>query len=104
MAQKIISGITANYTDRNSGVNLPSAWLQIRQINYVAEYSCHIVVDVYMDQVSYDGGKEAVFTNIISPLFSVDADFDTFFTVGIMRFADHDIATQAMAYLNSIFN
>ena len=95
----IVTGITSNYTDPNSGTTLTNAWLQIRQINYVAEVSCLVVVDVYMSEAAYQSGLSPVFYNVLPIVNASSSNFTTYFSINNMKIANHDILSQAVAYL-----
>lgn len=98
-----VAGIIANYTDPLTGANFPTAWLDIRQINYRPAKSCLVIVDVYESQGSYEGNLEPIFRNILPPVEANTPAFSTYFDIPVMRQADHDIETQAIAYITSIY-
>ena len=97
-----VSGVTANYTDPNTGMNLPTGWVQIRQINYIPSVSCLVVADVYMDQSMKQSSMSPVFTNILSPVNYGDQNWQTFFDPSVMAQAGNDIQSQAIKYLTAI--
>jgi len=103
MAPKTVadSGFQRDYTDPGSGMNIPTAWIQIRQINYVPSTYCLIVTDVYLDEAAYLAGKSAIFYNIMKPVKYEDADWMTYFDVSVMTQAGHDIQAQSLLYLEN---
>lgn len=94
-----LSGFTLSYTDPNSGVVLPTAWAQIRQINYTPEKSCLVVTDIYQNEASKIAGKSPVFMNVVAPVSLGSAAWATYFDTAVMDLALHNIQKQALDYL-----
>lgn len=99
----IITGYTADWTDPNTGVNYPTAWIRVRQTNYSALTSCFVVTDVYKDEGSYPGMKP-IAENIM-PIVLYDETPDsiwmTYFDTSIMDEPNHNIQNQSISYLQS---
>lgn len=92
------SGFTASYTDPRSGAVYPDAWLQISDIDYVPNSSCHVLVNVFVDETAYQDGMSPVSTDIVPSVLFDSEDWNTYFDVSVLGQADHDIVAQSLAF------
>lgn len=98
-----VTGFTAPYIDPNTGMELPDAWINIRQINYIPYGSCLVVTDIYKDYAAYVSGMAAVFNNVVPPVDYNTTEWNTYFDTSILSQANHDILAQSIAFLETIF-
>lgn len=93
------SGFEMNYTDPNSGINLPNAWVQMTNILYVPASYCLIVYDIYADQGSYQTGKSPVFPNNRLQSNFGEESWISYFDPSVMDMANHDIQNDSLTFL-----
>lgn len=93
------SGFTLDYTDPNTGIELPDAWAQIRYIVYTPEFNCSVLCDIYKDQEAYESGSAAVFQNIAPQVLYDDMYWNTYFDPSVMNQEDCNIQAMALEYL-----
>ena len=93
------SGFTTNYTNPNSGMQLPQAWVQIDNILYTPYGRTMIVFDIYKDVASFESGMEPVFPNLRGQIEYPSADWNSYFDPSVMDVAGHNIQAQSMSWL-----
>ena len=98
------SGFETNFVDPGTGIELPTAWIQLRNLLYVPYNYVFMVVDIYKDQASYEAGKSAVFSNIQNSVSVGSADWTNYFDPSIMRQADHDFQSQCLSWVQNNTN
>lgn len=97
-------GFTSNYTDPQSGLNLPQAWIQISTIQYRPYDHVLIAVDIYEDLASKQSGMAPVFQNIQMKIGYGSLDWDTYFDPDSMDVAGHNIQKEAIDWLSININ
>src|SRR3989344_6071414 len=95
------TGLEHSYTDEKTGITLPSAWLQIRQINYIPNVSCHVVLDVYVNNSEYKAKKQPLIYNVLNHTTHTQEAFTTYFSTDAL--ASSSITVKAMEYLQELF-
>ena len=100
-------GFTINYTDPDTGANYPNAWVVIKTIVYgnpsvtdVAT-SLSLQASIFMDQASFENGKMPVVPNLRAQSNFGDWFWIEFFAIAVLQEANHDLATQSYAFLQS---
>jgi hypothetical protein len=98
MAQQV-SGFTTNYTDPQSGLNIPEAWIQINTIQYRPYDHTLIAVDIYENLASKESGMAPIFQNIQMKISYGSSDWDSYFDPDAMDIAGHNIQKQCIGWL-----
>jgi hypothetical protein len=95
------SGFTTNYTDPNSGINLPEAWVQITNILYIPYSYSLIVFDVFNDYAAFENQMAPIFTNLRGQINFLTLDWKNYFDPEIMDLPGHNIQKQAISWLEA---
>lgn len=62
----IVSGcVIDSYTEPSTQFTYTNVWAQIKQINLTPNVSCHIFVDIYVNQQSYESGRGPIKFNVL---------------------------------------
>ena len=93
------SGFTTDYTDPGTGINLPQAWIQIKNMNYFPYGYVNIAWAIYKDLASKEAGMGPVFDNFQHEVSYGSPDWDGFFDPSVMDIADHNIQLQSVSWL-----
>ncbi len=95
------SGFTTNYTDPNSGINLPIAWFQLTSIVYQPYNSVIITYDIYKDFASYDSGKSPFRSSESKQINFPSNDWTNYFDPDFMDAANHNIQKECLGWLQN---
>jgi hypothetical protein len=92
------SGFTFNYTSP-SGLNLPTAWIEIVGIHYYPYANVTINFSIYKDELSYNNGLPAIFPGNQVQVTVFQTEWASYFDPDVMDQLNHNILKQCINYL-----
>lgn len=99
----IASGFQMDYTDSGSGLELPTAWVQITNIMFVPENYCTVNFAIYKDQSAYGESLNPVFISYQQAgKNDGSGNWQAYFDPAVMDGSNHDVQSQAIAFLQSV--
>lgn len=96
----IPTGFQFNYTDPDTGINLPTAWIETDPVLYVHDQYVTLLYNIFLSETAKNNGMSPIFKKR-DDIKSTDAAFDTYFALSELNKVNNNIITNSISYLQA---